>query len=96
MAPFCLTWLNSPNRNQQYHQEGEDHLHVGQGVHPERTEDDQLDHLHSCEEVHFPLRHTADVVGGRIGGLDGEEMIKMLPFLPILSIRNACHSQQTE
>lgn len=68
-VPLCFY---SPNRNQQYHQEREDHLHVGERVHPECTEDDQLDHLNSCEEVHFPLRHTADVVGGRIGGLDGE------------------------
>lgn len=76
MAALCLTWVNSPNGNQQYHQEREDHLHVGQRVHPKRTQDDQLDYLDSCEEVHFPLRHTADVVGGRVRGLDGDKGIE--------------------
>lgn len=78
MVPLGFSGVYSPNRNQQYHQEREDHLHVGERVHPKHTEDDQLDHLDSCEEVHFPLRHTADVMGGRIWGLDGEEVIKSL------------------
>lgn len=66
----CWFWVVLPDRDQQDHQKGEDHLHVGQRIHPERTQDDQLDHLHRGEEVDLPLRHPADVVRGRIGGLD--------------------------
>lgn len=86
MVPLWSTWVYSPNRNQQYHQEREDHLHVGERVHPERTEDDQLDHLNTCEKVYFPLGHTADVVGGRVGGLDGEKIIKSLLSILIVYV----------
>lgn len=74
MVPLCplLAWVISPDRDQQDHEKGEDHLHVGQRIHAERTQDDQLDHLQRCEVVDLPLRHSADVMGGRIGGLDGE------------------------
>lgn len=68
-----LARVVSPDRDQQDHHEGEDHLHVGQRIHPERTQDDQLDHLQRCEVVDLPLRHTANVVSRRIGGLDKEE-----------------------
>lgn len=67
MGPALL-----PDRHQQYHQKGKDHLHVGQRIHPEGAEDDQLDHLHCRKVVDFPLRHAANVVGRRIGRLGGE------------------------
>lgn len=72
MVPLCplLVWVISPDRDKQNHEKGEDHLHVGQRIHPECTEDDQLDHLQCCEVVDLPLRHTADVVSGRIRCLD--------------------------
>lgn len=72
MTPLCplLAWIILPDRDKQDHQEGKDHLHVGQRIHPKGAQNDQLDHLQPCEVVDLPLRHTADVVGGRIGGLD--------------------------
>lgn len=70
-----LAWVILPDRDQQDHQKGEDHLHVGQRIHPKCTEDDELDHLHPCEVVDLPLRHTANVVGGRVRGLDREERV---------------------
>lgn len=77
MVPLCplLVWVILPDRDQQDHQKGEDHLHVGQRIHPKRTQDDELDHLQRCEVVDLPLRHTANVVGGRIGSLDREERV---------------------
>lgn len=63
---------NSPDGHQQDHEEWEDHLHVGQRIHAEGAQDDQLDHLQRREVVDLPLRHSADVVCGRIGGLDTE------------------------
>lgn len=58
-----------PDRDQQNHQEGENHLHVGQRIHSKGTEDDQLDHLQRSKVVDFPLRHAANVVSRWIGGL---------------------------
>lgn len=77
MVPLCplLAWVILPDRDQQDHQDREDHLHVGQRIHPERTQNDQLDHLQPCEVVDLPLRDTANVVGGRIGGLDREVQV---------------------
>lgn len=77
MVPLCplLAGVDSPDRHQQDHQKGEDHLHVGQRIHPKRTQDDQLDHLHRCEVVDLPLRDTADVVCGRIRGLHRERIM---------------------
>lgn len=72
-----------PDRDQKYHQKGENHLHVGQRVHPKRAQDDQLDHLHPREVVDVPLRHAANVVGGRIGGLDRDDVFKMLFPVPL-------------
>lgn len=69
---LCPLLVNSPDGDQQDHQKGKDHLHVGQRIHPKRTQDDELDHLHPCEAVDLPLRHMADVVCRRIGGLDRE------------------------
>ena len=76
-AQLCplLARIVSPDRDQQDHQKGEDHLHVGQRIHAKRTQDDQLDHLHGSEGVHFPLRHTTDVVGGGIRGLRRQEQV---------------------
>lgn len=74
-----------PDRDQKYHQKGEDHLHIGQWVHPKRTQDNQLDYLHPCEVVDLPLRHAANVVGGRIGGLDRDDMFIML-FMVLLAV----------
>lgn len=73
-APCWFLAVVLPDRDQQDHEEGEDHLHVGQRIHPERTQDDQLDHLHPGEVVDLPLRHTADVMCWRIRGLDRESM----------------------
>ena len=67
-----LAWVILPDRDKQDHQEGEDHLHVGQRIHPKGAQDDQLDHLQRCEVVDLPLRHTANVVGGRIRSLHRE------------------------
>lgn len=74
VVPLCplLAWVILPDRDQQDHQKGEDHLHVGERIHPKRTQDDELDHLQPREVVNLPLRHTTNVVGGRIGGLDRE------------------------
>lgn len=76
MFPLCplLAWVISPDRDQQDHQQGENHLHVGQRIHPECTQNDQLDHLQPREVVDLPLRHTPDVVSGRIGGLDRDRI----------------------
>lgn len=73
----------SPDGHKEDHEEREDHLHVGQRIHPERTQDDQLDHLQPREEVDLPLRHPADVVGGRIRRLDGavRKMIRLIFLL---------------
>lgn len=78
VAPLCplVASVVLPDRDEQDHQKGEDHLHVGQRIHPEGTQDDELDHLQPGEEVDLPLRHAANVVGGRIGSLgrDGESV----------------------
>lgn len=58
-----------PDRDKEDHQQGEHHLHIGQRIHPKGTQDDQLDHLQCCEIVDFPLRHTTNVMCGRIGRL---------------------------
>ena len=63
----------SPDGDEQDHEEGEHHLHVGQRVHPKRTQDEELDHLQPREVVHLPLGNPADVVGGRIRRLDRDE-----------------------
>lgn len=60
-----------PDGNEQDHQEGEDHLNIGQRVHAKRTQDDQLQYLQGCEEVHLLLGHPPNVVGGRVGSLRG-------------------------
>lgn len=85
-----VDWVVLPDGDQQDHQQREDHLHVGQRIHPERTQDDQLDHLQRCEVVDLPLRHAADVVGGRVGGLDGERQdgVKRLVFSGTLCFAN--------
>lgn len=74
-APLCplLARVYSPDRNEQDHEKGEDHLHVGQRVHPKGTQDDKLDHLQPREVVHLPLRYAPDVVRGRVGRLDTQE-----------------------
>lgn len=61
-----LVWAISPDGDKKDHQNGEDHLHVGQGMHPKHTHNDQLDYLKPCEVMDLPLRHTSDVVGRRI------------------------------
>lgn len=64
-----------PDRDQQDHQERENHLHVGQRIHAKGAEDNQLDHLQRGKVVDFPLRHAANVVGGRVGGLGGKSFL---------------------
>lgn len=56
-----------------YHDEREDHLHVGQRWHAETTEDEELQDLQACEIVDLPLGHSADVMCGRIGSLGREK-----------------------
>lgn len=69
VAAVLVLLVLLPDRDQQDHQEGENHLHVGQRIHAKGAEDDQLDHLQRGKVVDFPLRHAANVVGGRVGGL---------------------------
>lgn len=64
-----------PDGDQQNHQEGENHLHVGQRIHSKGAEDDQLDHLQRSKVMDFPLRHAANVVGGWIGGLGRQSFL---------------------
>lgn len=55
-----------PDGDQQDHDQREDHLHVGYGVHAEGAQHQQLHHLQEGEVVDLPLWHFADVVGGRV------------------------------
>lgn len=64
--------MTLPHRDEQNHQKRKDHLHVGQRIHSECTQNDELGHLQAGEEVDLPLRHATDVVRGRIGRLDVE------------------------
>lgn len=65
-----------PDGDEQDHEQGEDHLHVGDGVHAECAQHQQLHHLQEGEVVDLPLGHFADVVGGGVGRLRGGEKIR--------------------
>lgn len=62
-----------PDWDHSYHDEREDHLHVGQWWHAKTTEDEELQDLQACEIVDLPLGHSADVMCRRISSLGREE-----------------------
>lgn len=72
----------SPDGDKQDHEQREDHLHVGDGVHAERAQHQQLHHLQEGEVVDLPLGHFADVVGGWVGRLQGAGSGKIKNNLP--------------
>lgn len=55
-----------PDGDEQDHEQWEYHLHVGDGVHAEGAQQQQLQDLQEGEVVDLPLGHFADVVGGRV------------------------------
>lgn len=64
--PTARPRIPIPNGDHSHHDEGEDHLHVGQGAHAKGTEQQQLQDLQTCEVVDLPLGHPPDIVGGRV------------------------------
>lgn len=64
LSPSCLLSALVPDGDHGNHDEGKDHLHVGQGAHAKGTEQQQLQDLQASEVVDLPLRHPPDVVGG--------------------------------
>lgn len=63
-----------PDWDHPYHDEREDHLHVGQRWHAKTTEDEELQDLQAGEVVDLPLGHSADVMRRRISSLGREEL----------------------
>lgn len=64
---------DSPDGDEQDHEQREDHLHIGDGVHAESAQQQQLQDLQEGEVVDLPLGHFADVVGGRVRRLQRGE-----------------------
>lgn len=64
---------DSPDWDEQDHEQREDHLHIGDGVHAKSAQQQQLQDLQEGEVVDLPLGHFADVVGGRVRRLQRGE-----------------------
>lgn len=64
---------DSPDGDEHDHEQWEDHLHIGDRVHAESAQQQQLQDLQEGEVVDLPLGHFADVVGGRVRRLQRSE-----------------------
>lgn len=79
-----------PERQQEQYNDGEHHFEVGQWGEANCAHGCQLDELEEGKQMHFALRHAADIVVRRVGRLHTHDFI---PF-HVYTMLQATHSLQ--